>query len=313
MAPRWNWILGLTLLGGLAGWSHPPAASADDSADAAAIRAAAEAFVKDFNAGKAEAIIAHFLPKGELIDDEGNVVQGREELQTLFAAYFAKYPGATLTLKVESVRPLGDSLAIEEGTRVLSTKEAAKARMRYVTVRTKADGQWRIASTREANDEPAPTPGQRLAAIDWLVGEWVSEGPDAAMKISYRWSEDKNFLLGEFQTTRDGQPLMKTTQRIGWDAQAGRIRSWVFDADGGFGEGSWTLVDEGWVIRTQATLPDGTIGNATVVIGPKSEDQFTIKGFDRIVGDSREDDFELTITRAPPAGKAKAAVAAPQR
>jgi uncharacterized protein (TIGR02246 family) len=280
---------------------HP--AVADDSADVAAIRAAAEAFAVDFNAGNAAGVVARFLPRGELVDEQGRVYQGREELQELFTRYFAEFPGTKLALEIESVRLLGENLAIEEGTRYLSAKDGVNARVRYVTVGAKSDGQWLIASTREFYDE-TQTPGEQLATLEWLVGEWVSENDDAAVEISYRWDEVENFIVGDFQSTRGGEVVMKSTQRIGWDSQAEKIRSWVFDADGGFAEGDWTAVEGGWVIRSVATQPDGTTGSATVYVTPNGRDQFTMKGTDRIVADGQVDDFEVTVTRAPPTPRA---------
>lgn len=296
----------LTMLGFLSGLSNP-AQGADQSADVAAVQSSAEAFLKAFNEGKAEAVVALFLPEGELIDEDGNVYQGKEELQKLFSSYFTKFPGATLALDLESVRVLGSDLAIEEGTRYLSSKEAGKAQVRYTILRTKKDGKWLIASVREFNDDPLPTSGERLAVLDWMIGDWVSEETDLAVKISYRWSEDKNFILGDFLASRDGAVVMKSTQRIGWDPLAGKVRSWLFDSDGGFADGSWTFVDDAWVIKSQATMPDGATGSATVTMLPKDDNQFTMRGTERLVGDGRAEDFEITVTRAPPSPKEKAA------
>jgi hypothetical protein len=122
--------------------------------------------------------------------------------------------------------------------------------------------------------------------------------------ISYRWSEDKNFLLGEFQfNSAEGSPR-KSSQRIGWDPVAGKFRSWLFDADGGFAEGSWTVVDDGVVIKSTSVNPDATTASATMTIVTKDKDHFSIAGTDRIVGDNREPDFDLTVVRRPPsAGK----------
>jgi len=297
MRPRWCFLASIILAAG--GVSHWPAVAADPTA-VAAITAAADAFVKDFNAGKAEAVAAHFVPQGELIDEAGRVYQGQQELQDLFRQYFDRFPGATLELSIDSVRPLGDSLAIQEGTRRLTSKEGAQARVRHITVIAKVDGQWRIASTRELKDEPPPAPGDRLAPLAWLVGDWTSEGPDLAVQISYRWDEDGNFLIGQFRSFRNGTPVLKSSQRIGWDPRTGQIRSWLFDADGGFAEGTWTLVGDAWVIKSEAVLPEGLVGSATLTLTPKNKNQFLMRGTERIVGDSREDDFELTITRAPP-------------
>jgi uncharacterized protein (TIGR02246 family) len=290
--------------------SGQPVGAADESPETAALQAAAETFVKGFNAGKADAVAAQFLPQGELIDEEGQIYQGREELEKLFAAYFAKFPGATLGLEIESMRTLGANIAIEEGTRFLSSKDDANAQVRYVAVWTKSDDKWLIASIREFYDEPLPTPNERLQMLAWLVGDWVSENADGAVKISYRWSDDKNFLLGDFDVTRGGEVLMKSTQRIGWDPVAGKVRSWLFDADGGFADGCWTPVEGGWVIKSSATAPDGGSGSATISVSYTDKDHFTLTGTERVTGDGRQDDFEVSVARQPPAPEAEPAAPA---
>ncbi len=53
------------------------------------------------------------------------------------------------------------------------------------------------------------------------------------------------------------------TQVIGWDPAEGTIRSWMFDSDGGFGEGTWTKKDNRWTIKFKQVLPDGRRASAT--------------------------------------------------
>ena len=307
MKARWKWILGLALGISCLTLADSYRFAAEDGPERTALQTAEDALVKDFNAARPDAVAAQFLPEGELIDDEGNVYRGREELQQLFRQYFATFPGAKLEVNIESVRALGDGLLIEEGTRVLSTTDGDSAQDRYVTIWANTDGQWRIASTRESKDDPDPSPGDRLTSLDWLVGDWVSEDEDAAVEISYRWDEDRNFLLGDIRSTQAGKPLMQSTQRIAWDPRVGTVRSWLFDGDGGFAECNWTQVDVGWVIKTQATLPDGASGSATVTIRQVTNDQFILRGTERVAGGSRIDDFELTVTRAPPSVNPEAA------
>ena len=115
MKSRVSWMLGLAAC--LVGLVAQPATAADDSPEAAAVQAAAETFVKAFNAGKADALAAQFLPQGELIDEEGQIYQGRKELEKLFAAYFAKFPVSSLGMHIETILKLVQSLAIDEGTR----------------------------------------------------------------------------------------------------------------------------------------------------------------------------------------------------
>ena len=79
------------------------------------------------------------------------------------------------------------------------------------------------------------------------------------------------------------------------------MKSWVFDSDGGHGEGIWSPVAGRWVIKSTAVMPDGITGSATIVIERAGNDRYTMKGFDRIRGDEAEPDFEVTIVRTPPA------------
>jgi hypothetical protein len=75
----------------------------------------------------------------------------------------------------------------------------------------------------------------------------------------------------------------------------------LFDTDGGFAEGAWTVVDDGIVIKSASVNPDGTTATATMNVTTLDKDHFKIEGTDRVVGDILEDDFEITVTRRPPA------------
>jgi len=285
---------------GAACWLAASSAVAQNDPDTAAIRAADEQLVKAFNAGKADELAAMFLPKGELVDEEGIVYAGQAAIKDLLTKFFEKFPGAKLTHDVDSIRVIGP-VAFEEGTRTIVTKdESDAAQVSYILIRTKIGNGWPIVSLRDYDDADL-TPNERLQPLAVLVGDWVNEGNDAAVRISYRWSDDKNFLLGDFHVGKNGSTVMQSTQRIGFDPLAGKIRSWMFDSDGGFGEGLWTHLEDGsWVIKSTAVLPDGQTGSATITLTPKGKDRYTLKGTDRIAGDERDEDYEYVVTRRPP-------------
>ncbi len=73
--------------------------------EAATFEAPAAGFQQLFNEGKAAELAANFLPDGELIDFEGNLYRGREELQDLFQRFFATYPGGQQFLPGGNTRP----------------------------------------------------------------------------------------------------------------------------------------------------------------------------------------------------------------
>ena len=289
----------------------PPAsvAAADPATIAirAAIAAEAEATVNAFNGGDAAALGGMFIADGELVDENGSVTESRTEITSLFRRFFERFPKATLEMEVTDARAVGDEMVVEEGIRRITADKAAAAQVRYVAVRLKEGDRWPLASYREFSDDPQPTPTEMLASLEWIVGDWVDESPEGQTQISYGWSEDGNFLIGEYNLSVGGQAASKSVQRIGWDPVEGTLRSWTFDSDGGFSEGEWMGTDDGWVVKSEATLPDGSIGSATVTIRPSDADHFVVESTDRIVGGAQEPDFKLVIARKPPAAAPAAA------
>ena len=273
-----------TLAGGQEAAKAAPAAA---SADEQAVRQVTQNFVKAFNAGNAEKAAALFFSGAELIDDAGNVHKGAAAIKDVLGRFFEKFPGATSTMTADSVWMVSPGLAIEEGRRVVSTKDdKPSAATRYTFVMIKQQGEWKIASGREVDDDDSLSPHDRLKPLAWLVGDWVDEGSDAVVQISCKWSEDKNYLLVDFNAKIQGKPAMKSSQRIGWDPLTQKIKSWVFDSDGGHGEGLWAQVENRWVIKSTAVLPDGQTGSATIVLEPQGKDSYRHEG---LRSDSRQD------------------------
>jgi uncharacterized protein (TIGR02246 family) len=251
-----------------------------------------------FDQGKAEPIVALFLETGELIDEQGTVHAGHVQIKELLDGFFAKFPGSTMSIESEAIRQVGP-VVIDDGSRIITDATGVSSVLRYTAVMVQTEQGWRIASIRDFPEETVPTAGELLQPLAWLVGEWVNEGADGRVQITYRWSEDENYIMGEFTMMRDGQPVGKSTQRIGWDALLGQPRSWVFDSDGGFSQAIWTETESGWVVKSTATLPDGRTGSATLRLQPESDSRFRLSGVDRIVGSQVEDDYELMVVRRP--------------
>lgn len=301
MLRRSKWVAFLLILAvtSLIGLGSRMANAQDEAAIKAEVQKQVEALTAAFNAGKAADMAAMFLVSGEVIDEEGNVYQGQEQIKTLLETYFSKFPGLKLENQIESIRLVGP-VAIQEGNRLTTAADGTTATVRYIAVLSKGERGWRIASLRDFPVEYIPTPGDMLQVLGWLVGDWVNEGTDGRVKISYQWSEDKNFILGDVAVTSEGQVVSKSSQRIGWDPVLKMPRSWLFDSDGGFAEWYWTAVDNMWVIRSTATLPDGQIGSALVKIVPNEDGRYTMTGSSRLVGNILENDYEIVIVKKPP-------------
>ena len=147
-------------------------------------------------------------------------------------------------------------------------------------------------------------PEEQLAELQWLIGDWVDESPDALVMTSYRWTDNHCYILNDFKVQTGGRPMMTGTERIAWYPLAKTIRSWVFDSEGGFGEGIWTPEGNHWIVKRTGVTRDGKIASSTTVITQVSKDHMTWESRDRIVGGEKTPDIgPVKVTRKAPTPK----------
>ena len=270
------------------------------SPDEETIRKAVVAFVEQYNAHNAEGVAALFAPDARMIVRDGTEVNGREEIKQAFAQAFEASPKGAVSVVVESLRFLTPDVAVEEGfTTIFPDGETLTARSRYTALHLKKEGKWLMQSVRVVEEESLSAYGE-LQPLEWLVGDWIDEGRDETVETTFRWDDNKSFLLEEFQVIRDGAVVMKGTQRIGWDPQARKIRSWTFDTAGGFGEAVWTPVEDRWVCKAKAVTADGTSASATRTLTKAAQDRVIWTATDRLAGDEQLPDLAVTLVRRPP-------------
>jgi len=276
-------------------------AAAQQADDEKAIRLAADAFTKAYNAQDAKALAALFTPEGEIVNEAGEVVQGREGIERVFAGIFEARPKSRIQVTIDSVRFLTPTVAVEDGTSKVVDPDGEEAeRNRYTVVHVKQDGAWRMAGARDLPDDEGRA-AEALEPLAWLIGEWVAETPGALARTAYRWSENRRFLLGEFTIQVGGRPLMTGSTRIGWDPRAKQLRSWVFDSQGGCAEGRWTRDGNRWIVKMTGFNGDGKSVSSTNVITQTGKDRMTWQSRDRVVGGALLPDIrEVPIARKPP-------------
>jgi uncharacterized protein (TIGR02246 family) len=244
-----------------------PAARTGRSDDERAIRAVAETFRSAYNAGDAKAVAALYTEDAEIVDEFGERIKGRSNIDATFEALFQRRKGAKIEVSTDAISFLAPDVAKEEGhTRVKPAEtEAPETVRRYTLFFVKQGGKWLYSSERE-EDEPTLAHQERLKELEWLQGDWVDETSDATVHATCRWSRDKNYLLREFTIHVQGQPVMTVDQRIGWDPLAKQIRSWAFDSEGGYCDGYWTRDGNQWFIKSTGALPDGRPASATQIL-----------------------------------------------
>jgi uncharacterized protein (TIGR02246 family) len=287
----------------LAAAASVQAASPDPSRtdDENAIRLLGKAFIKASNSHDAKALAALFVPAGEIVNDEGHAIQGREEIERTYTAIFQAYPKLQISGSTQSLRFVSPSVALEDGTSIIKHKSGEGAEHdRYTVVYVKEDGRWLLASARDLPGEEASA-SEELEPLQWLIGQWVDESPNAMVVTSYRWDDARRSILSEFKIQIGGRPAMAGTQRISWDPSTKKLHSWVFDSEGGFAEGVWTRDGNRWIVKTTGSRRDGSVASATNIITHVAKGRMTWQSRDRVVGnDLLHDIGEIVIVRQPP-------------
>jgi uncharacterized protein (TIGR02246 family) len=274
-----------------------------------AILGAIESYVKAYNRGDAKAVAAHWGESSEWISPSGERFQGREAIEKEMADMFAKNKGVRIEVLHPSIRIVSSDVAMEEGTvRVMRSGETPDDST-YLAIHLKKDGQWKLDSVHETSVSDAPATSPQLQDLAWLVGEWGDQGPDAAVSAKVTWTKNKTFLSYSFRASGPGMDDLEGTQVIGWDPATGTIRSWMFDSDGGFGEGAWSKKGDSWIVKFNQVLPDGRKASATNIYTLINANTFTWKSIGRKAGE----DFlpnveEVKIVRKTASDAAKAAV-----
>ena len=177
------------------------------------------------------------------------------------------------------------------------------ARSRFELVFLKQDGAWQIGSARDFTDEPLNA-AEQMQQLEWLVGQWIDDSPESLIVTNYHWTDNRQFLVGEFEVKIKGRPAMSGTHRLGWDPAEQKLHSWVFDSEGGFAEGLWTRDENRWVAKMNGVTRDGKTASSTNITAMTGKDRMTWQSRDRIVGDDVLPDIEpIPIVRKPPQPK----------
>lgn len=291
-------ILPLILACGLRGVATLHAAESDPREEA--ITKTAEAFVEAFHNGDAKAVAAFWTPDGDYVDDTGRVLQGRKAIEASFAELFAANKGLQLRIEVANLKFPAADVAIEDGTTsVLPPDGSAPSRARYTNVLVKKDGQWLLSSVRETAD-PGPSNYELLRGLEWVIGEWLDDAAvGEAGHVSFAWSPGQNFIISTRTADFKDSSHLQSTQWIGWDPSAKQIRSWSFQADGGFGESTWTKDGGKWIVKTESVLADGGKVTSTNVITPVDAKTLSFQSRDQKVnGTALPDTKVMKMKRA---------------
>ncbi len=267
---------------------------ANPASDESAIQGTLESYVDAYNRGDAKAVAAHWSESGEWTNPTGERISGVAAIEKSLGEFFAQNKGLRIEVLQPAIRLVSADVAVEEGTARIIYRGEAPSDSTYVAIHVKRDGKWKLDSVHETALPETPAASAALQELSWLVGEWVDNRPDATIETNVAWTKNKTFLSYSFKVSMPDSDPLEGAQVIGWDPIAGVIRSWMFDSDGGFGEGIWTQKDHGWVVRFRQVLPDGRVGSATNVYTLIDGNTYTWKSIGRKIDDEFLPNMEET-------------------
>jgi uncharacterized protein (TIGR02246 family) len=268
-----------------------------NSPETTTITKQAAEYAKAYNAGDAKALAQYFTDDAEYTDENGQLTQGRSDIERLLTDTFAENKGAKLDVQVDSVRPLDSDLFEEKGTTTVTSSGGGQQSSGYTAIHVKKDGQWPISRLFEF---PAadPTPGQRLSQLAWMVGTWKDKGGSTSVETKADWARGNNFLTRTFKVSQGDDVLLEGWQIIGWDPIENRIRSWIFDSEGGYGQAFWTRDGNRWLLKETRVSADGSESSAEQTLTYVDQDHCTFESANRTLnGDLQPNIDKIEIDR----------------
>jgi uncharacterized protein (TIGR02246 family) len=285
-----------------------PAAAAGQPGGDAKTRTTADADIRKTNAdyatalaaGELDAIMAFWAADADYIDEAGKQTQGADKIAALFRKSLPDTKGAKVSIRIHSLKFLRPEICLEDGTVEKTLATGTKELGRFAIVWTKTAEKWLISSVRDLPTEVTDAPSvaaSYLNELGWLVGEWADDSPKGDVTVRVSWGANKAFLLMDYVIKPTDADALEVSVRVGWDARAGRIRSWVFDSTGGFAEAYWRKDGKRWVVGTSGVLPDGGSGGATNIYEFVDENTFVWRSTERDVDGQPLPDADVKFVR----------------
>ena len=164
------------------------------------------------------------------------------------------------------------------------------------TMLVREGGQWKVAIVQEWDRDNGLDVS--LKELEWLIGTWHVATKEREVTTTYEWDENKAFIRGKYTVKEGAKVIESGTQMIGKDNAEGAIRSWVFQSDGGFGDGLWTREGKKWTVDFYGVTPDGRELTATAIYIHVDANTYTWQSVDQAVdGEPIADTQPIKVTK----------------
>lgn len=273
----------------------------DREADKAAIEKLVKDQIQAFNNRDAAAIAAKWTADGEYIRNDNDRVQGQDAIQKGYADFFKTLKGKpTVEVQVDNLHfPSADTAVSEVTLRMKNEQGDVIASNWRNTLAVRENGVWKVAMVQEWDRDNSLD--DSLKDLDWLIGTWRMDDKNREVTTTYEWDENKTFIRGKYTVKQGGKVVESGMQMFGKDNAEGGIRSWVFQSDGGFGDGFWTRDGKKWTVDFDGATADGKKLAANVIYQRLDANTFTWQSVQQTVdGQPIADSQPIKVTKQNP-------------
>lgn len=253
-------------------------------AEEQAIRSTVQAYQEAYNEQDAQKLSALWAPNATYINPlTGESAQGREAIEKLFSDKFAQGKKIHVEITTKKIRFPQPNEAIENGVMKVTIGDHPALQVAYELEYIKDNGKWLVNAVHEIELQEAPSHFEKLKELAWLIGKWEDSDDNIEILFDNQWDKYRNFITQHFSMKIYGEDEIEGKQIITWDPAKNRIRSWVFDSDGGFGEGTWEKTEQSWYAAMQYTLSDGRMASSQNIYTPINDHSYTFASVEREV------------------------------
>ncbi|MBA2369927.1 MAG: SgcJ/EcaC family oxidoreductase [Candidatus Protochlamydia sp.] len=278
-------------------------AEQNKEADEKSIRDIVQSYQEAYNKQDAAKLTSQWASDAIYINPvTGESAEGKEAIEKLFKEKFAQGKQRNLEVTIKNIEFPNPDEAIETGVlKVMIFDDQPPRQVAYRMRYARENGKWLVKGLNEIELLEAPSNFEQLKDLAWLVGRWEDSDDNVQIVFDNQWDKYKNFITQHFKMKIHGQDDFEGKQIIAWDPVKKVIRSWVFDSDGEFGEGTWKKVDKSWYATMRYTLSDGRVALSKNIFTPIDERRYTFASVEREVeGEILPDMNPVTVIKIEP-------------
>lgn len=249
-----------------------------------AIRSVIQQYQEAYNQEDATKLAALWASDSTYINPvTGETVEGRESIQKMFKQRFDDGKKRHVDIAVKSLDFPSDVEAVDHSVMKISIDGQPAHQVAYKADYIKENGQWVVKAISEISLVEPASNYEQLKDLEWLVGRWEDSDDNISITFDTVWDKYKNFITQHFHMKVHEQDDIEGQQIITWDSVKDQIRSWVFDSDGEFGEGTWEKIGDSWYATMRYTMNDGRLATSKNVYTPVDSRSYTFASIEREV------------------------------